>query len=184
MFNSLHFIQLNNRYHFGNCIYLLPSSTLFTFPAQSLWDFSSIPDSRVMVLRSSRTYSHWSTLVGFWSHVEPDSLALLRLRPRHGYLFLRDIRRIFFFHLLFYFCYCFLSLISNSPYAVRAKSLQSCSTLCNPMDYSPPGSSVHGVLQARILDWVAMPSSRGSSWPRGWTQVSDVSCIGRQVLYH
>ena len=43
---------------------------------------------------------------------------------------------------------------------------QSCPTLCNPMDYSPPGSSVHGVLQARILEWVAMPSSRGSSQPR------------------
>ena len=44
-------------------------------------------------------------------------------------------------------------------------SLQSCLTLCNPMDCSPPGSSVHGVLQARTLEWVAMPSSRGSSNP-------------------
>ena len=43
-----------------------------------------------------------------------------------------------------------------------AKSLQSYPILCDPMDYSPPGSSVHGILQARILDWVAMPSSRGS----------------------
>ena len=40
---------------------------------------------------------------------------------------------------------------------VHAKSLQSCPTLCNPMDYSPPGSSVHGILQIRILEWVAMP---------------------------
>ena len=46
---------------------------------------------------------------------------------------------------------------------VHAKSLQSCPTLCNPMDHSPPGSSVHGILQAKILEWVAMPSSRGSS---------------------
>ena len=44
-----------------------------------------------------------------------------------------------------------------------AKFLQSCLTLCNPMDCSPAGSSVHGILQARILDWVALPSSRGSS---------------------
>ena len=58
---------------------------------------------------------------------------------------------------------------------------QSCPTLCNPMDCRPPGSSVHGILQARILEWVAMPSSRGSSPPRDWTQVS---CIGRQILYH
>ena len=49
---------------------------------------------------------------------------------------------------------------------VHAKSHQSCLPLCNPMDYSPPGFSVHGILQARILEWVAMPSSRGSSWPR------------------
>ena len=49
---------------------------------------------------------------------------------------------------------------------------QSCLTLCNPMDCSPPGSSVHGILQARILEWVAMSFSRGSSWPRDQTQVS------------
>ena len=49
---------------------------------------------------------------------------------------------------------------------------QLCLTLCNPRDYSPPGSSVHGILQARILEWVAMPSSRGSSQHRDQTQVS------------
>ena len=46
---------------------------------------------------------------------------------------------------------------------MRAKSLQSCPILCDPIDYSPPGFSVHGILQARILEWVAMPSSRGSA---------------------
>ena len=51
------------------------------------------------------------------------------------------------------------------------------------MDYILPGLSVHGVLQARILEWVAMPSSRGSSRPRDRTRVSYISCIGRQVLY-
>ena len=65
-----------------------------------------------------------------------------------------------------------------------AKSLQLCLTLCDPMDHSPPGSSVHGVLQARILEWVAMPSSMVSSRPRDWTPISHVSWIGRQVLYH
>ena len=52
---------------------------------------------------------------------------------------------------------------------------QSCLTLCNPIDCSPPGSSVHGILQARILEWIAMPSSRGSSQPRDQTLVSYVS---------
>ena len=46
-----------------------------------------------------------------------------------------------------------------------AKSLQSCPTLCDPMDYGPPSFSVHGILQARILEWVAVPFSRGSSPP-------------------
>ena len=49
---------------------------------------------------------------------------------------------------------------------------QLCPTFCNLMDCNPPGSSVHGILQARILEWVAMPSSRRSSQLRDWTQVS------------
>ena len=60
---------------------------------------------------------------------------------------------------------------------------QSCLTLCDPTDCSPPGSSVPGILQARILEWVAFPFSKGSSQPRDRTWVSRVSCIGRQVLY-
>ena len=50
--------------------------------------------------------------------------------------------------------------------------------------YSPLGSSVHGIFQARILEWVAISSSRISSQPRGETCVSCVSCFGRQILYH
>ena len=57
-------------------------------------------------------------------------------------------------------------------------------TLCNLMDYSPWGSSIHGILQARILEWVAIPFSRGSSQPRDQTHISYISCIGRQVLYY
>ena len=56
-----------------------------------------------------------------------------------------------------------------------------CPTLCNPMDCSPPDSSFHGILQARILAWVAIFFSRGSSRLKDWTRVS---CTGRQILYH
>ena len=52
---------------------------------------------------------------------------------------------------------------------------QSCPTLCNPMHYSPPGSSVHRILQASILEWVAMPFSWGSSRPRDQTWVSCIA---------
>ena len=56
--------------------------------------------------------------------------------------------------------------------------------LCNPMDCSPPVSSVYEISQARILEWVAISSSRRSSRPRDWTHISYSSCIGRQILYH
>ena len=57
------------------------------------------------------------------------------------------------------------------------KSLgQSCLTLCNPMDCSPPGFSIHGILQAKILEWVVISFSEGSSWPRDWTHVSCLHC--------
>ena len=58
-----------------------------------------------------------------------------------------------------------------------------CLILCDPMDCSMPGSSIHGIPQARILGWVAIFFSRGSYQPRDWTQVSWVSCIGRWILY-
>jgi len=53
-----------------------------------------------------------------------------------------------------------------------------------PMDYSPPGSSVHVIFRVRILEWVSMPSSRGSSWFWDQTHISYISCTGRRVLYH
>ena len=55
---------------------------------------------------------------------------------------------------------------------------------CYPMDCGPPGSSVHGVLQARILEWVVISFSRGSSQPRDQTLSSYVSCTDRCALYH
>ena len=70
--------------------------------------------------------------------------------------------------------------------SVRASRMHFCCHIqlfCNPMDCSPPHSSIHGIFQARILKWLAVSSSRGSSWPRDRNQVSCVSCIGRQVPY-
>ena len=65
--------------------------------------------------------------------------------------------------------------------SVKVKVLvaQSCSTLCNPMGCSPPGSFVHGILQARILEWFAIPFPRRSSWTRDQTRMH---C--RRILYH
>ena len=66
-------------------------------------------------------------------------------------------------------------LLKNMPGVL--KELQSCPTLCDPMKCSPPGSSVHGTLQARILEWVAVPSSRASSWP------GDQTCVSYNYLH-
>ena len=80
----------------------------------------------------------------------------------------------------------------NAPNASELYALHACmlSRLCcvwlfvTPIDCSPPGCSVHGILQARILEWVVMPFSRGSSRPKDQTRVSCVSCFGREVFYH
>ena len=77
------------------------------------------------------------------------------------------------------------TLLGLSSSCVRGCSdAQSHPTLCNSTDCSPPVSSVHGISQARILEWVAISSHRGSSWPRDWTWVSWVSCTGKRIFYH
>ena len=78
------------------------------------------------------------------------------------------------------FCILSTTLQLVSLLWVRAKSLQSCPTLFASVDCSLSGSSVHGILQARILQWVALLSSRASYQPRDWTHVS---CIGRSATW-
>ena len=68
-------------------------------------------------------------------------------------------------------CYCF-------------SVTKSCPTLCNPMGRRQPESSVYGISQARILEWVAISLARGSSWPRDRTCISWISCISKLILYH
>ena len=74
--------------------------------------------------------------------------------------------------------------ISQFSTMSQCASAQSCLTLCGPIDCSLPGSSVHGIFQPRILEWVAISYFRVSSQPRDRTLVSFLSCTGRQVLYH
>ena len=92
----------------------------------------------VIIMLSRAEYSDWRAQL-FSANLAPSVLLSLGLP------------------LLIYAFWLFASLLSC------AKSLQSCPTLYDPVDYNPPGSSLHGILQARILDWVAMPFSRESS---------------------
>ena len=71
--------------------------------------------------------------------------------------------------------------LTGSSKCMRAKSLQSCVTLCDPMDDSPSGSSVHGIPQARVLEWVAIPFS----WVgKGLNPYLMSSALAGRVLYH
>ena len=77
-----------------------------------------------------------------------------------------------------------LDTFEESYLSIYCAPAQSSLTVCNPMDCSSPGSSVHGIFPTRILEWVAMPSSRGSAQPRDWTHVSCVSCIAGGFFTH
>ena len=96
--------------------------------------------------------------------------------------------RVIFQHVLGGGMLSVLSAVSASSIVWNAcmcvKLLRLCPPLCDPMDCSPPGSTVYGALQARILESVAWPSPRGSSQPRVQTHVSYISCIGRWFPYH
>ena len=72
----------------------------------------------------------------------------------------------------FRFTKCFIWKSSVQYHTDESEVPQSCPTLCNPMDSSLPCSSIHGILQARILEWVAISFSSRSAWPRDWTWVS------------
>ena len=72
----------------------------------------------------------------------------------------------------------FRQILYHLAAAAAAKSLQSCPTLCNPIDGSPPGPSVHGILQARTLEWVAIPFSNAWKWK---LKVKSLSCVQLRV---
>ena len=116
------------------------------------------------------------SLLCAWSMTHPDSTG----RRHQSYVLSLRLHPVCLFIWLF-----LVSILYNQAVVVRtflssvghsvlcyAKSLQSCPTLCNPRDCSLPGSCVLGILQARILEWVAMPSSRGSSQTKDRTHVS------------
>ena len=156
--------------------------------------YSSIPAWRIPCLKAPRG-AWWATV-----HGVPNSWTWLKWLTTHTYpqkdcnnFYMnctksadkfRDITDIFttlskvflfiLLVLLLFYQHFVLCCISED-------CAQLCLTLCDPMDCSPPDSSVYGILQARILEWVAISYSRGSSWPRDWT---GVSCIGRPILHH
>ena len=74
--------------------------------------------------------------------------------------------------------------VKEDNLAIKCIHAQLCLTLCDPMDFSLPGFSFHGIFLAGILEWVAISYSKGSSQRGDQTRVSCVSCIGKWILYH
>ena len=84
---------------------------------------------------------------------------------------------------MFYWLHIYWSWLSPVLFLLQVcMHPQSFPTLCNPMDCSLPGCSVYGIFQARILEWLAISFSRGSSWPWDGTCISCVPCTGKQIL--
>ena len=147
-----------------------------TCPAasESLWEGQCLEGTKM----ENVTYAQAATL-GIMTYSEWPSLELVLWEWQRsggtkmslGHLYLPQWMRERLGHRQLHVCMC-------------AESLQSCQTRCNPTDCSPPDSSVHGILQARILEWIAISSSRGSSWPRDQTRIFYVSCMGSWILYH
>ena len=130
--------------------------------------------------KSSHKWLFWRFLSRGTEQIEPwlfVGVLLLLLDPEH-YLQMVSYKLPFFRRFLLGCEDLPASLLLAGTYCYVcecAKSLQLCLTLRNLMDGSPPGSSVCGILQARILQWVALPFSRGSSQPRDWIQVSCIA---------
>ena len=80
--------------------------------------------------------------------------------------------------------HCFKCFDDSPPSWLTTCVITQCPPLCDLIDYTPSISFVHGILQARIPEWVAISFSRGSSCPRDQTCVFSVSCIGRWILLH
>ena len=136
--------------------------------------------------------SHW--FISLNCHCRPVSMVWTYSLGNHSwftelFLLLLSLSVVLYSLWLFLRCFWFSTFTHSTGRNVldhRCVSVrvQSCPTLCGPVDCSPPGSSVRGIFQARILEWVAIPYSRRSSQPRDQTCVSGVFCIGRWVLYH
>jgi len=131
-------------------------------------------DNDILIAAVSISLTHASSLGSysgccFSSEGHPYSSVWLFLCQGPNNFFSRFIWHTVLFLLLFVVL-CSVTLVVS--YSLR------------PMDCSPPGSSVCGILQARILEWVAMPSSRGSSQPRNRTHISSISCIAGSFFTH
>ena len=156
-------------------IYLFLKTTLFScshLKQYTMLDF--------LIYKQLWISSHEISPLCFCHQDVPDSKALESLQPLPFLLVLSIHHQNSFQDTL-------IHITPHSQHHYPTRNLQplvaqSCLTLCNPMDCSPPGSSVHGISQARILEWVTIPFSRVSSPSRDWTCISQVYCLAGGFL--
>ena len=118
-------------------------------------------------IKASRDVNEWAWLCCNKTLFTKQSVGCGLLIPDVHTLWLYSSNKFWLFNML----KCMYHYIYKCEKKVKVKSLSRV-RLCDPMDCSPPGFSVHGIFQARILEWVAISFSRGSPWPRDWTWVS------------
>ena len=160
---------------------LIHRAVLFCFSYRARWINAPIPNTWAYCLAtigifwfpyfSLNLYIHWCSYTFFLGNA-PWVLMLIylvskSLSPPKSYA---KIKNIYFFPKIW-------ATESFQDEYVHAKSLQSWLTLCDSMDSSPQGSSVYGILQARMLEWVACSPPGESSWPRDQTRVSEYECL-------
>ena len=139
----------------------------FVYLFSSRWTLELFP---VLCSCKWRCYEHSCHFVCVWHMFSCALGKTSRKRMKH----LLNVYLIYTFYLPHVLSLTFfVSLHYGSE--VKVLVAQSCPTLCDPMDCRQPDSSVSGILQARILEWIASSSSRGSSWPRDWIWVSHVA---------
>ena len=134
-----------------------------SLPLEQLWDSHPEPAATI-----------WRMWCSDWSDLDH----LITLTPLSGAAHWQQVGCLAVGSCLFFVIPCW----QNPPRVLIIKFccclvIKSCLTLCDPMDGSPPVSSAHGISQARILEWVAISFSKGSSQPRDWTLIS---CTGRR----
>ena len=128
--------------------------------------FTTVPSGKPMIIFTGALYFLGCIPITAWYY------PISTWRISVGIFF---IKQNFFFLRLYSLLFLLFSLCSSNCIKFLLIYLQVYSCLENSMDYSPPGSSVHGIFQTRTLEEVAISSSRGSSWPRDWTRVSHIS---------
>ena len=139
-----------------------------------MWDDISLWFSFVfswwLVILNTFSYTYWLFVNLLWEDLYSGTLPIL------NWIIIIIASGLYEF---FISPKCLFGQINKMWYTYKERKkesvVQSCPTLCNPTDCSPPGSSVHGIFQARVLQWVTISSSRGSSRPRDWTQVSHIA---------